>query len=135
VRRHTPLNTGLSIDDHRPIVRKVAILRRKPKFPPTGDPLDDKVMQQLAKQGVDFNVPRDWVHYVYCDADEGASRLQADAESAGWKVRRVAEGSGIVANRDDLPVNGSTVPTVRAFFRGLAASVPGGDYDGWEASV
>lgn len=113
----------------------MAIFRRKPKFPTTGNPLDDATMQQLAQQGVDFDAPRDWVHYIYCDTDEGAARMQADAESAGWSVQRAAGGSGIVANREDLAVNGTTVPQVRAFFEGLAANVLGGDYDGWEASV
>jgi hypothetical protein len=113
----------------------VALFRRKPKFPTTGDPLDDATMQQLAHHGVDFDAPRDWVHYVYCDTDDGAARMQADAESAGWSVRRPTGGIGIVANREDLPVNGTTVPRERAFFEGLAANVSGGNYDGWEASV
>lgn len=117
----------------------MALFGRKPKpqpaFPPTGNPLDDLTMQQLAIHGADFNVPRDWVHYVYCQTDEGAAELETVASAAGWTVRRAATGSGIIANRIDMPVNGHTVPEVRGFFEGLAARVPGGEYDGWEAGL
>ncbi len=40
---------------------------------------------------------------------------------------------GIVAKRSDLPVNAETVSDAREFFEALAATVPGGDYDGWGA--
>lgn len=117
----------------------MALFGRKPNpelaYPRTGNPLDDETMKQLALQGVNFDLPRDWVHYVYCETAEDADSIALVAGAAGWTVRRAATSPGIVASRDDTPVNGQTVPEVRGFFEGLASRVKGGDYDGWEAAV
>jgi len=110
---------------------------RKPQsqaIPSTGHPGDDQLIGIFAKTATGKDAPRDWVHYVYCDTDEGAASMEEAAVSAGWTVRRLITGEGIRASRADLPVNDTTVPPTRAFFEGLAASVPGGDYDGWEAA-
>ena len=83
-----------------------------------------------------LSATRHWVHYVYCDDESGAAVLEAAASSGGWDVRRVAtDHHGIIAERSDLAVNLETLPDVRRFFEDLARSVPGGDYDGWEASA
>lgn len=116
----------------------MALFRRKPKlpdYPRNGNSLDDAVMEQLALSGVDFTLNRDWVHYVYCDSAHDATSLSTAAIAAGWNVRPTQMGNGFIANRADKPVNGQTVPEARQFFEGLAAQVPGGEYDGWEAAV
>ncbi|WP_332642260.1 ribonuclease E inhibitor RraB [Aeromicrobium sp.] len=107
-----------------------------PQLPTTGHAGDDQLLAMIAQSDGGLEVPRHWLHYVYCDDNEGAAVLEAGAAAGGWTVQRVVpEHSGIVAEREDWPVNLETVPQVRAFFESLAASVPGGDYDGWEASA
>ncbi|MBC7763051.1 MAG: ribonuclease E inhibitor RraB [Candidatus Saccharibacteria bacterium] len=95
---------------------------------------DDQVLEQLAHLGADDQAPRLVEHFVYCDDEAGAAVLETGATAAGWSVDRVVrEYHGIVAKRSDLPVNVRSVSEAREFFERLAASVPGGDYDGWGA--
>ncbi|WP_263118959.1 hypothetical protein [Cellulomonas sp. RIT-PI-Y] len=47
----------------------------------------------------------------------------------------MTEPLGVIASRDDLAVDPANVRAMRAYFEALAASVPGGDYDGWEAEA
>ena len=117
----------------------MGLFSRKPKLPAafspsTGHPGDDQLLGIFAAAEGGFTAPRDFVHYVYCDTAEGAASLESQAILEGWMVRRVSQGEGIIANREDLPVNDTTVPAARAFFERIAAGVDGGEYDGWEAS-
>lgn len=108
--------------------------KRKQVAASTGHAGDDEVLEQLAQLGTDAHVPRLWEHFVYCDREDGAAILERGALAAGWSVERVVpEYHGIVAKRSDLPVNAETVAEAREFFEHLAASVAGGDYDGWGA--
>ena len=106
-----------------------------PATPSTGNPDDDQLLAILAGTPSGPDAARDWIHYLYCTTAAGAASMEARAREAGWAVRRVHEGEGIVASRQDLAVTPSTVAEVRPFFEGLAGSVPGGEYDGWEASA
>lgn len=103
--------------------------------PVTGNAGDDQLLALLATTPGGVDAPRDWIHYVYCATAEGAASIEAQAAAGGWVVRRVHEGEGIVASRQDLAVTPSAVIDARAFFEALAASVDGGEYDGWEASA
>lgn len=103
--------------------------------PVTGNADDDQLLAILATTPGGPDAPRDWIHYLYCATAEGAASMEARASEAGWSTRRVHEGEGIVASRQDLAVTPSAVIEYRAFFEGLAASVDGGEYDGWEASA
>ena len=113
---------------------RMGLFKRKQPATSTGHSGDDQVLEQLAQLGTDDQSPRVWEHFVYCDDEDGAAILESGALAAGWSVDRVVpEYHGIVAKRMDLPVNPKTVAEAREFFEGLAASVPGGDYDGWGA--
>jgi hypothetical protein len=122
----------------------MGLFRRRPKAaaesggasaPSTGNPDDDQLLALLAGTPGGLNAPRDWIHYLYCATAEGAAVMEARAREAGWTVRRVHEGEGIVASRQDLAVTPTAVVETRAFFEALAGSVEGGEYDGWEASA
>lgn len=112
----------------------MGLFRRKRRSPSPSHSGDDQVLEQLTKIGANDQTPRPWEHFIYCDDEEGAALLAGGASAAGWSVDRVAPGyNGIVARRSDIPVNSKTVAEARDFFERLAASVPGGDYDGWGA--
>lgn len=124
----------------------MGLFRRRPKHvsapesgvgsaPSTGNPDDDQLLAILAGTPSGPNAPRDWIHYLYCATAEGAADMEARAREAGWIVSRVHEGEGIVASREDLAVTAAAVVETRAFFEALAASIEGGEYDGWEASA
>lgn len=112
----------------------MGLFRRDEPLPSSGHPGDDEVLRQLQKYGADTTTPMVWEHFVYCDEEDGAARLEQAASEAGWTVQRVdPEYHGIVAKRSDLPVSPVTVAKARVFFENLADSVPGGEYDGWGA--
>jgi hypothetical protein len=114
-RRRGPKRTGASFD--------------------TGNSDDDRLLALLADTPGGLAAPRDWIHYLYCSTADGAASMEARALEHGWTVRRVREGEGIVASRQDLALTPTSVVEVRRFFEGLTASVEGGEYDGWEASA
>jgi hypothetical protein len=123
-----------------PIVIPMGLFRRRARKPTgasfdTGNPGDDQLLALLADTPGGLTAPRDWIHYVYCSSADGAASMEARALEHGWTVRRVHEGEGIVASRQDLAVTPASVVEVRRFFEGLATSVEGGEYDGWEASA
>ena len=112
----------------------MGLFSRKPTFS-TGHPGDNQLLGMLSKAPGGLETPRHWIHYVYCADAQGADALDQGATSAGWAVRRVVpEHHGIVAERSDLAITPKRMIEVRAFFEGLARSVPGGEYDGWEAA-
>lgn len=104
-------------------------------MPATGNADDDHLLALLASTPGGLDAPRDWIHYLYCATGDGAAAMERAAVAAGWTVRRVHEGEGIVASRQDLAVTPVAVVETREFFEALAASVEGGEYDGWEASA
>lgn len=112
----------------------MGLFRRTQPPPSSGHTGDDQTLKGLRNVGADDTTPRVWEHFLYCDDEEGAARLEAEASAAGWNVTRVDPAyHGIVAERSDLPVNATTVSEARQFFEGLTSNVPGGDYDGWGA--
>lgn len=114
----------------------MSLFGRKQSAPTSGHSGDDQVLRELRKRGADDTTPRLWEHFLYCDDEDGAARLEAESSATGWSVTRVdPQHHGIVAKRSDLPVNLTTVSEARQFFEGLASTVRGGDYDGWGAEV
>lgn len=123
----------------------MGLFTRRPKEAPemvtsSGNADDDALLQQIAAHSKQRSRPRHWVHYLYC-GDEVAARLAAvDIKGAGWAIKRVdeaAKGPGwvVIAERHRAVISASTVRDARAFFETVAARVPGGEYDGWEASI
>lgn len=87
-------------------------------------------------RGVDDGDVRTWSHYWYCDDERDARSVLPAMRERGWRITRLAravDASGwvVVATRDDV-VTPAVVRAARAFFAGLAATVTGGEYDGWE---
>jgi hypothetical protein len=115
------------------------LFRRRPTLPSTGHSGDDQLLGILSKHGP-LETPRHWVHYLYT-ADEASARDAAGVvERAGWQLQHVdpaAQGPGwvVVAERHDAVLDVDAVREARIFFEGVASSVRGGDYDGWEASA
>jgi hypothetical protein len=109
--------------------------KRLTLMPSTGHAGDDQLLHMIAAEQGGLTATREWLHYLYCSTATGAGVLESAAEAAGWDVRRVSQGEGIIASRSDLPVNQSTVVDARKFFENSASKVEGGEYDGWEAAV
>jgi hypothetical protein len=115
------------------------LFEHTPSIPPTGNLLDDLLLAQIAKRS-SLEKPRHWVQYLYV-ADEEAVRSAAElVEGAGWQLQKVdiaADGGGwvVIAERHDAVTSPEAVIEARQVFERIAASVPGGDYDGWEASL
>ncbi|MFB2584584.1 ribonuclease E inhibitor RraB [Herbiconiux liukaitaii] len=117
----------------------MGIFRRGKKTVTPGNPLDDQTLRALGKRS-DLTVPRHWIHYIYCADEEGAQVIAAAASQDGWDLQRVdhaASGTGwvVIAEQRGVVVTPERVQSARAFFEQLALSVPGGDYDGWEAGT
>lgn len=113
---------------------RMGLFDRRPNTS-TGHPGDDQLLGMLAKAPGGLEAPRHWLHYLYCGDAAGADTLEREAVAAGWTVRRVVpDYHGIIAERRVAITPAAAVGT-RAFFEKLAASVPGGEYDGWEASA
>ena len=105
----------------------------------TGHAGDDQLLAQIAERS-NLMAPRHWVHYLYSANEASARRAAVDIEAGGWEIQKVdveAQGSGwvVIAEQHDVVTSPDAVRAAREFFEGVAASVEGGDYDGWEASV
>lgn len=111
----------------------MGLFKRKPKSK-TGHPGDDQLLELIATFDGGTSAPREWIHYLYCETNDGAIWLESAATRAGWDVEWVESGSGIVASRTDLAVDAETLRLQREYFESLASQVPGGDYDGWAAA-
>ncbi len=108
-------------------------------MPTTGDPEDDELFALIAKKS-DITAPRHWVHYLYFADESGARAACAAAVDHGWLLQRVGAAAAgeewiVIAERRDAVVTPEAIRDARAFFGGLAASIRGGEYDGWEASL
>jgi len=120
----------------------MAIFRRRPKSDvptSTGHAGDDELLAQIAAHS-DLKTPRHWVHYLYCSDEPAARKAAAVIELAGWQLQRVdeaAEGHGwvVIAERFGAVTTPEAVQAARSFFEGVASTVVGGDYDGWEVSL
>jgi hypothetical protein len=122
----------------------MGIFRRKPaaasSLAPTGHAGDDELLAQIALHS-DLEAARHWVHYVYV-AHEEAARLAAEQVSAGgWEIQAVDPSAAggpewvVVAEQHGAITTPDAVRTARQFFESVAAAHPGGEYDGWEASL
>lgn len=99
---------------------------------------DDMVIDQLVKAGADLRQPRDTVHYLYFQSEEGAN-VAADMLSAHGltaNAKPAASGSDpwvVIANHDYV-VNADSIRDIRRVAE-EAARAGDGDYDGWEAAA
>lgn len=114
--------------------------RAKAAIQATGHPGDDQLLAQIAQHS-DLNAERHWVHYLYF-ADEAAARAAAtQVSAAGWAIQRVDESADggpewvVIAERERAVTNPANVRDARELFEAIARAHPGGDYDGWEASL
>ncbi|WP_084606084.1 ribonuclease E inhibitor RraB [Agreia bicolorata] len=117
----------------------MGLFRRGKKAVIPGDPLDDETLRAIGERS-DLTLPRNWIHYIYCADEAGAQVIAGAASEDGWDLQRVdhaASGTGwvVIAEQKGVVVTPERVLSARAFFERLALTVPGGDYDGWEASI
>ena len=122
----------------------MAIFRRKPQptasLVPTGHAGDDELLAQIAQHS-DLEAGRHWVHYVYVAHEAAARRAAEQVTAGGWDVQRVdpaADGGSewvVIAEQHGAVTRPEAPPPPRQFFESVAASHPGGEYDGWEASL
>jgi hypothetical protein len=120
------------------------IFRRKtdaaPNIPSSGHDGDDQLLAQIAQHS-NLETGRHWVHYVYF-ADERAAREAAEQISnGGWLIQRVDSSAAggpewvVIAERHNAVTTPESVRAAREFFEAVATAHPGGEYDGWEASL
>jgi hypothetical protein len=105
----------------------------------TGHSGDDALLAQIAGRS-NLMAPRHWVHYLYCADEASARRAATEIAAGGWAIQGVdaaAQGPGwvVIAEQHNVVTSLDAVRAARGFFEGIAASVDGGDYDGWEASL
>jgi hypothetical protein len=117
----------------------MGLFSRRAPVSPTGHAEDDELYALIAERS-DITAPRHWVHYLYFPDESGARVACAAALDHGWVLQRVgAPAAGeewiVIAERRDAVVTPEAIRDARAFFGALAASIRGGEYDGWEASV
>jgi hypothetical protein len=121
----------------------MGVFRRKPSTPsltPTGHAGDDELLAQIAQHS-DLEAGRHWVHYVYVAHEDAARRAAEQVAEGGWDIQRVdlsADGGSawvVIAEQHGAVTSPDAVRTARQFFESVAASHPGGEYDGWEASL
>lgn len=117
----------------------MGIFKRRVKTAETSSSLDEQTLRAVSARS-DLSLPRDWVHYIYCADEAGAQVVAIAAVQNGWELERVGVASPgyswvVIAEQTGVVVTRERVQEARIFFEHLAASVPGGDYDGWEASI
>jgi hypothetical protein len=115
------------------------LFRRKPSIPATGHPGVDRLLEEIAKRS-SLDAPRHWVHYLYFADEHGARSAAEVIGSAGWQLQRVEKAATgddwvVIAEQHDVVTSAEAVTEARLFFEGVASTTPGGDYDGWEASL
>ena len=106
--------------------------------PPDIDSLDGQVIDQLRKAGADLRQPRDTVHYLYFQTEDGAKVAAEKLRAHGLiaVVQPAAAGSDpwLVKANHDFVVNAESIREIRRVAE-EAAAAGGGDYDGWEAAA
>ncbi|MCL2785576.1 MAG: ribonuclease E inhibitor RraB [Propionibacteriaceae bacterium] len=110
-------------------------------FESSGNADDDEVLKSLLSYGADLTKPRHWDHYLYVSDEASARAVAEKISAAGWALQDVvASNSGdgtwvVIAEQFDAVVNAETVRQAREFFEAVLLGVPGGEYDGWSASI
>ena len=106
--------------------------------PPDIDSLDGQVIDQLRKAGADLGQPRDTVHYLYFQTEDGANLAAEQLRTHGLiaVVQPAAAGSvpWLLRANHDFVVNAESIREIRRVAE-AAAAAGGGDYDGWEAAA
>jgi hypothetical protein len=110
----------------------------KKKSPPSNADLDAQTLAQLVKAGAVLTNLRNVRHYLYGRNEAATSSASAALVAQGYQVESRAAATGgtwlLLAEREEV-VNAASVASARQLFEGLARSMDGGDYDGWEAAV
>lgn len=106
--------------------------------PPKVKSGDEMVIEQLVKAGADLGQPRDTVHYLYFQSEEGANvaadKLRAHGLTANAKPAAAGNDPWAVIANHDYVVNADSIRDIRRVVE-EAARAGGGDYDGWEAAA
>ena len=106
--------------------------------PPDIESMDGQVIDQLRKAGADLSQPRDTVHYLYFQTEDGAKIAADKLRTHGLTavVQPAAAGSDpwLVKANHDLVVNADSIREIRRVVED-AAKAGGGEYDGWEAAA
>jgi hypothetical protein len=98
------------------------------------------LLAQIAQQS-DLATRRHWVHYVYFANESAARAAAAQIIASGWDIQRVDQSADggpewvVIAEQHGVVTSPEAVRNARMFFESVAAAHPGGDYDGWEASL
>lgn len=99
---------------------------------------DEMVIEQLVKAGADLRQPRDTVHYLYFQSEQGANvaaeRLRAHGLTANAQPAASGDEPWVVIANHDYVVNAESIRAIRRVAED-AARAGGGDYDGWEAAA
>ncbi len=109
-------------------------------MPSAGNPGDDQLLAHIAQHS-NLDAGRHWVHYVYFANEDAAHAAAVQIRSGGWDIQRVdksADGGPewvVIAEKHGAVTSPVAVRDARQFFESVAAAHPGGDYDGWEASL
>lgn len=106
--------------------------------PPDIDSMDAQVIDQLRKAGADLRQPRDTVHYLYFQREDGANiaaeRLREHGLTAAVQPAAAGSDPWLVKANHDLIVTAESIREIRLVAED-AATAGGGDYDGWEAAA
>lgn len=98
--------------------------------------LDAMTLSTLESEGADFSEVREVIHYVYSTNRDALADAAATTTAAGWATSMNAyEDTFVVEFATNKVINADVIAGDRLLFEGIAASLPGGDYDGWVASV
>jgi hypothetical protein len=78
-----------------------------------------------------------WVVFLSCDQQAGAEAMGSAAVRDGWELRYAGPQVSstrwmIIAERDVTVLEPQEVRDARRYFEGLATTVDGGSYDGWQ---
>ena len=127
----------------------MALFRKKPKDPiqmqvvGRFDPADMEeadraTIAALVDAGADLTNERNVRHYLYGSSRRDIEQAGVRLETLGYtiQVAAAAKGPGFVViaeRRQVLSLESATED--RRVFQGLAAAMPAGDYDGWEAEL
>jgi hypothetical protein len=105
---------------------------------PDIESMDGQVIAQLRKAGADLSKPRDTVHYLYFQTEDGADIAAEQLRTHGLTavVQPAAAGSDpwLVKANHDYVVSAESIREIRRVAE-EAAKAGGGEYDGWEAAA
>lgn len=115
----------------------MAPFKKKTREMSTAD-ADAKLLEVLTLQGADLSNPRSVRHLLFAEREEEVPATVKRLELEGFTVttRKSAAGEKwlVLAERTEV-VSAASVAAGRILFERLAATMHGGEYDGWEASV